>query len=395
MNNVGNIRDCFGCGVCATACPTKIIQISLNKNGFYEPRIKNEEKCISCGICREVCSFNHVELAVEECKPLKSWGGWSNDMVTRIKCSSGGIAFELLRQLQNKGFKTIACRYQPEKKNAEHYIPDNEIELIESIGSKYIQSYTVEAFSKIDKKQNYVIIGTPCQIDSLRRMIKRYRFDSKIILIDFFCHGVPSYLAWKSYLKMVEKKIGEVKSVLWRSKIDSGWQDSWVMCLDNKESFLNDYTESKGSSMQMKEHTYTWIKRKSKGDIFYRLFLGDLCMNPACSKNCKYKYDKSSADIRIGDFWGQTYKDSFEGVSSVVAFTETGKDVIESLKEVSLKEFEFKQVAEGQMKKNAHPKITAPLVLYCLKSGLPLDSFPMKTIFFSQKVINKIGSILK
>ena len=41
MNNISDIKNCYGCGVCAAACPRNIIQIRLNKKGFYEPYIKD------------------------------------------------------------------------------------------------------------------------------------------------------------------------------------------------------------------------------------------------------------------------------------------------------------------------------------------------------------------
>ena len=39
MKNISHIRNCYGCGVCATVCAKKIIEITLNKDGFYD-RIK-------------------------------------------------------------------------------------------------------------------------------------------------------------------------------------------------------------------------------------------------------------------------------------------------------------------------------------------------------------------
>ena len=36
---------CTGCSVCAVICPTKAIEYSLNKYGFYEAVI-NKKKCI-------------------------------------------------------------------------------------------------------------------------------------------------------------------------------------------------------------------------------------------------------------------------------------------------------------------------------------------------------------
>ena len=85
--------------------------------------------------------------------------------------------------------------------------------------------------------------------------------------------------------------------------------------------------------------------------MFYKLFLGDYCCNSACHKSCKYKYDKSSADIRIGDFWGPTYAQNEEGVSSVIAFTEKGEQILQQL-DCTFETHPFEVVAEGQMKSN-------------------------------------------
>ena len=49
--NIGNIHNCFGCGVCAIACGHKIIDIRLNIDGFYEPFITEPTKCTDCGLC--------------------------------------------------------------------------------------------------------------------------------------------------------------------------------------------------------------------------------------------------------------------------------------------------------------------------------------------------------
>ena len=71
------------------------------------------------------------------------------------------------------------------------------------------------------------------------------------------------------------------------------------------------------------------------------------------SKKCKYKYDNSSADIRIGDLWGKKYANTDDGVSALITFTTKGEEVISSLKEVTIKEHPMEIVAEGQMKSNA------------------------------------------
>ena len=211
--------------------------------------------------------------------------------------------------------------------------------------------------------------------------------------MDFFCHCVPSMWAWKAYIKMLEPKIGEVTYASWRNKFEYGWHDNWLMGIDGKKTSKPiDWHESYNLLIRGKK---SFIQsRKSQGDLFYRLFLGDICLGPQCQKDCKYKYDKSSADIRIGDLWGNTYKENEDGVSALIAFTEKGKDLIGNLKNVTLVEHPFNVVAEGQMKNNAHSKETTPLVMAMLRRGGALNGLPFKVTLFSQRIITKIKSIL-
>ena len=84
--------------------------------------------------------------------------------------------------------------------------------------------------------------------------------------------------------------------------------------------------------------------------MFYRLFLSDACLGKACYEKCKYKYDQSAADIRIGDAWGSHYKYDEKGVSAAVAFTEKGNEILNHCN-CQLESIPFEVVAEGQMKK--------------------------------------------
>ena len=48
---------CSGCGACKDICPFGAIEMELDKEGFYYPRI-NQYKCINCGLCTRRCPFN-------------------------------------------------------------------------------------------------------------------------------------------------------------------------------------------------------------------------------------------------------------------------------------------------------------------------------------------------
>lgn len=111
-------------------------------------------------------------------------------------------------------------------------------------------------------------------------------------------------------------------------------------------------------------------------------------------KDCKYKYNRSAADIRIGDLWGKTYKSNEEGVSALVAFTDKGVSIIENLQDVTLVEHPFEIVAEGQMKKNASSKEISTIVMAMLKKQVPLNGVFFKIVLFLQRVITKLKSLI-
>lgn len=395
MKNISKIRNCYGCGLCSTVCAKNIIKIQHNSDGFYEPHITDINKCTNCGLCIEVCAFSHQELAItKEETAIYSWAAWSKDERVQRKCSSGGIGYEIAKQLIENGYKLCGCRYNAEAERAEHYIATTPEEAIQSIGSKYIQSYTVDGFKAINRKEKYLVTGTPCQIDSFRRYIKKFRVEENFVLMDFFCHCVPSMWAWRKYTKMVEKQTGKITYASWRNKF-TGWHDSWAMSLDGEitEKEKVNWHDSYNLLIKVKKGFYN--SKKSDGDVFYTLFLGDLCCNPACAKDCKYKYDTSSADIRIGDLWGSAYKDNDKGVSALIAFTEKGKEVVEQLKNVTLIEHPFNVVAEGQMKQNVKKAPTYPIVMRFLKTSHGLDSTVWRILNFINKVCRKVQRVLK
>lgn len=400
MKNIGEVKDCFGCGVCATVCAKDAIKIELNQDGFYTPAL-DTNKCVNCGLCADACAFLHDDLAVQN-TPKSSYGAWSNNPMVRRRCSSGGIGYELGKYLLSNGYKVCAVRYNAPKQRAEHYIASTESEFMPSIGSKYIQSYTADGFKSINRKEKYLVTGTPCQMDSFRRYIRKFKIEDNFVLMDFFCHSVPSMLAWKKYLQIVEKQTGPVIYASWRNKF-TGWHDSWAMAMDGDVGSVSDcdkvdWHDSYNIYISGKKHFYN--SRLSKGDLFYKLFLGDYCCNPACQKNCKYKYDKSSADIRIGDFWGATYAKDEDGVSSVIAFTDKGKEILEKLG-CTFEKHPFEVVAEGQMKKNAGKHFMANIVSVWLKSS-GTNQMVIKVVLivdwmwrFPKRVVNKLKTLLK
>lgn len=49
---------CKGCGLCADACPKKIVVLQKekrNKKGYFYAVCTSQEDCISCAMCATMC----------------------------------------------------------------------------------------------------------------------------------------------------------------------------------------------------------------------------------------------------------------------------------------------------------------------------------------------------
>lgn len=348
-------RDCFGCGACAAFCPHEAISMQRNYAGFLTP-VLQETRCTQCGFCSRICP---LEWAPRFQTPLAAYAGWSRDDAVRRRCSSGGIACELSRLLLARGFRVCAVAYSPETRIARHELAGSPEELERFCGSKYLQSHTVAAFQQLKVPGRFLVVGTPCQIAALRLYLRAKRREEDFILVDFFCHGVPSAALWEKYLDLREHDMpGRVQDVQWRCK-DSGWHDSWNIRMQ--------FDHGNGA---------TTIRnfRKRDGDIFYRMFLGNFCQAPACYDSCRFKACSSEADIRLGDLWGRKYAAEQQGVSGILAMTPRGQEVLSQLSSCQIHEEPLAIVQEEQMRHRAVRPWGSRLTMWLLQSRCSLKT---------------------
>lgn len=304
-------NTCCGCGVCSIICPKHAIEIKRNEKGFFEAFI-DQEKCIRCEKCKTVCPFSNDESNDIDIDNHNLFMVKSLDQETLNTSSSGGAGYEIARILSLEGYDVVGCIYDKANQEAVHKIVKaGNIDSLSILkGSKYLQSNTIKSFQEISKNLNRaVIFGTPCQISGIDLLLKSKKIRENYVLIDLICHGVPSQNLWYKYLKEGAKlyEYGLFPEVNFREK-SKGWREMFI---------------------QIKGNNHIYVKKDTE-DLFYRFFLLGNCYMNSCYE-CNFR-TSSSADIRIGDYWGPKYKDDNDGVSMVIIMTEVGERILDKLK---------------------------------------------------------------
>lgn len=345
-------KKCTGCGACATICPQNAISIKLDENGFYHYEI-DKNKCVDCKICKNVC-VDKIGTNANSLNKNENYIASSKNEKVFENSSSGGVAYIIAKNFIDKGYPICGVQYNADKERVEHIIINDMADLVKIQGSKYLQSYAIEAFKEIVKKDKGVIFGTPCQIAGIDAVLKQLKKRDKFILIDIFCHGVPSKLAFDNHLKYLKKK----------NKING----NEVVKFRNKKEFKliigNNYNKS-----------YQY-------DSFYYLFLRGIIFQESCYE-CKYRR-KTFADIRLGDFTNEKYKKLKFSPSNIIVNTEKGKEVIENIKnEIYLYKESFEIV--DKIQDNGDRKIPEEREKYLnlLKQGISPDVFLRKEMLTS------------
>ncbi len=185
---------CGECGGCVSFCSASEIKaIEMSESG--PPRYYNKDNCLHCGICYLVCPQTHVldeelnkrydyKVSIGNWKKITSSQAISEDI--RKKATDGGVVTAILSYLIDRNLINGAIVSKREGPfNREPYFATTKEELLEAAGSHFdlshgvveLEDYNsfVPTITKLKKvvgsdMMNVAVVGTPCQIMSIRKM---------------------------------------------------------------------------------------------------------------------------------------------------------------------------------------------------------------------------------
>ena len=296
---------CTGCGACAAICPTENIIMDYSREGFLMPSIGT--KCIDCKLCQKRCPANKP---VELHPMLEAWAASSVDKAEILNgCTSGGVAFELSREVIDRGGVVFGACFSEDCLTV-HHCAANELDQLQKFkGSKYIQSEPRNCYqeTKTALKEGKVVLytGTPCQIAGLYSFLgKEYE---NLFTMDFMCHGIMSTFAYQSFLKSIKLHL-PIKKITFRSKEQGYCLESPIIITDSKEC----------------EYRSPWIQ-----SLLGIGFANNLLSRESCSI-CQYASCKRAADLTVADFidTSNSEEENRSGVSLVTVNTKKGGEML-------------------------------------------------------------------
>ena len=185
---------CGECGGCVSFCSAGDIgAIMMPESG--PPIYKNKENCKECGFCYYVCPQTHVlndllNDKFEYTPPIGKWRFITSSSATSKeiaeKATDGGVVTSILNYLLDTNLidGAIVCKKQGPF-NRLPFLATSKEDLIQAAGSYYDLSKQVIGLEKYNTfiptntklkdlinsdLLNIAIVGTPCQIHSIRKM---------------------------------------------------------------------------------------------------------------------------------------------------------------------------------------------------------------------------------
>lgn len=360
INTTLRANLCTGCGVCEGSCPFDAISTIVEK-GNFRPVI-DPKKCTECGRCVKVCPGLSVDFPkiAEKYLPSapyldkmvghyeKCFTGYSTDFEIRYHSASGGIVSQFLIWLLENDRIDGAVVTRFDKENpllVKTFIATSKEEIISARSSKYspVSLNRVAQDIKSASGSRYVVVGLPCHMEGLRKLmsIDKKLSDKITGLFGIYCSAGRSFYLTEYMMKERGINLSHLSYFQFR---DEGCLGKMVVRtpIDNEKTVkpIGKYAEKvvKGNEVVYKELFQSYYHPLRS------FFIPNRC------NYCIDHYAELS-DISFGDIHIKPYSDDTIGVNSIIIRNKKWLDLLEECQSsgvISLDEVPFKTISDSQ-----------------------------------------------
>jgi len=343
---------CGECGGCVSFCSADEIKaIEMSESG--PPRYYNKDNCLHCGICYLVCPQTHIldkelnerymyKVSIGNYTKVASCKTTSDEI--HKNASDGGVVTAILTYLLDK--KLISGAIVSKRDGPFNRIPffaTTKEELIEAAGSHYDLSHGVVGLENYNSfvptitklkyivgsdMMNVAVVGTPCQIMSIRKMQELSILPAHIVKYTFglFCNLNFSFNneARKNLEKKYNFSFDDVKKLNIKEDLKIQIKDKEEIHIDFDElreitrpacyacrDFSNVYADISFGGLGSQEGYTTAIIRTKIGEDVYNKALKEGYLEEPLEANTSVKKSEILAKvISFGRRKFQRYKNS-------------------------------------------------------------------------------------
>jgi coenzyme F420 hydrogenase subunit beta len=311
VKEVHELGLCGCCGGCISFCSAEdLMAIGFGDDGM--PTYLDEESCLECGICYMICP--QIDVLDQDLKSTFQWispigrfmkivSARSTNPEILINATDGGVVTSILHFLLEK--KVIDGAVVSKKKaqfSQEPMIATSYEEVLSAAGSKFTGTCGVEELSKFSTYSptmfaikevanmdliKIVVVGTPCQVHTLRKMQDLHVVPSHVVKFVFglFCTENFSFdISKRSKIEeilgvrfddiekmniredlIIKQKNGDTKHIP-LEKMEEFTRSACFACTD----FANDFADISFGGLGSPEGWTTVLIRTELGEAIYQ-----------------------------------------------------------------------------------------------------------------------------